>query len=629
VTTVSSNEALNHALSILFAPGERWGWEDRDVTQFFQPFSPPVPTLIGPPPPNLHALELRRDLLKKEQGEWRGRNLVLAIPGIFILPFLIRGLPALAVVLIWIIGYTWLVWHISQCGHRVEKADGELRNTRTRWEKEWAKLEQEQEQRKEQWTQARDAHNVAEQQRVAALSQWGAVRPASQARRVDVYGGTNDGWQSLVTTLGASLLGSGQSLSILDFSETDVPALFWNTLPSAGIMTGHVIVLPRDQEQFDVLAGLDATGIKDILVEALHADGQDTNRLVRSYDDRILGDICTILAPRITLERIDLALRVLLRHIEPPQNESDPFTFDEWSRLTNLYNDDYRRVYNDRFVALTSQLHQVRFLGRTNEGSHPAATVQRCECISISREGTTLLNELLVDILVQWYIRRLRGAADGPDQPDVVMLIGADGLKRRHLERLDAVASRQSIRIIYLFRHLREEGLQMAGSGDSVIALMRLGNSQEAEHAANFIGKDYKFKESQRSVSTGTTTTVTWSDTRSRTATQAETATQQSVRLTEFLLGGGRSWSQGTSVSDTLGRTEGESTAESEQKGVTKQRVHEYVLEPEMIRSLPSRRLFLVEFSAEAGGRRVTGADCSPELSALPRVSPQPFSSVP
>jgi hypothetical protein len=62
-----------------------------------------------------------------------------------------------------------------------------------------------------------------------------------------------------------------------------------------------------------------------------------------------------------------------------------------------------------------------------------------------------------------------------------------------------------------MFRHLREDALAMLGGGTP--AFMRLGHHAEAEQAASYIGRQYKFVLSQLTATVGGNHTFTHSDT--------------------------------------------------------------------------------------------------------------------
>jgi hypothetical protein len=53
--------------------------------------------------------------------------------------------------------------------------------------------------------------------------------------------------------------------------------------------------------------------------------------------------------------------------------------------------------------------------------------------------------------------------------------------------------------------------------------------------------------------------------------------------------------------------------------------VDDYVLKPEVLRTLPPTALVVLEFAASGRVKRCRVADCNPVLGTLPRVSLDPF----
>lgn len=351
-----------------------------------------------------------------------------------------------------------------------------------------------------------------------------------------------------------------------------------------------------------MLAGLQPSAIKETLVEALHADRPEVDRRSRSVDDRILTAICDVLAPTITLARIHVALQVLLREEPAATSDTPVLSEHERNRISELFNIEYRNVITTALVHLDSQLAPLRHLGRQARPSND--TNMRCAGVAISRDGGSLLNELLVDILVQTTIRKLRDQAREQHSP-VLVVVAADLLKTRHLERMDDLAASLGTRVIYLFRHLREDVLDVAGGGGAVAAVMRPGGHKEAEQAANLIGREHRFELAQTTHTAGISDTLSWTDTE----------------------GLSKSWATFIPVvTDSTSKAWGESKSSSQQESSTRQRVHEYVMEPEVLRGLPPTAVVLVEFSPDARRQHVRLADCDPALASLPRVSAHPFS---
>jgi hypothetical protein len=160
--------------------------------------------------------------------------------------------------------------------------------------------------------------------------------------------------------------------------------------------------------------------------------------------------------------------------------------------------------------------------------------------------------------------------------------------------------------VILFFEHLREEAIDLAGSGGAAAAFFALPNHREAAEATAFIGSDYRWVESQR------------------TRSVSETLTRQDGRETSTARSFTRSIG-GSSVGDT--ETTGVSFSESLGKGsefsTSEQRVNEALVEPQVLQGLPKSGLMYVEMG-DGGRRRVASVDVNPVLALAPRVSEQP-----
>jgi hypothetical protein len=176
---------------------------------------------------------------------------------------------------------------------------------------------------------------------------------------------------------------------------------------------------------------------------------------------------------------------------------------------------------------------------------------------------------------------------------------------------------------VYLFRHLRDETVDLLGSGGAVI-FMRLGNAKEAMHAAEFIGREHKFVLHQLTRSTGESVTHTTTDSVTD-ATGTSTSTTRSDLLRTFLpipltdsytsgRSGSRAWGQSRSLA--TGTTTGGSSGQ--------QRVYELAVEPTTLQTLPQTAVVFVDHEARRGPRARLG-DCNPDIVTLPNVSAEPF----
>ncbi len=548
----------------LFSPAERWGLRWRDMTPYFRPFLVPQP------------INLLRRLQQQTSGDdeqyRRRQRIALAIVwlGLFwAYPGFAGWLVALPVAVIII---TMLLQQAAI----------------------------------NRWVAARQAHECAERAFMNSQPEWGAVTALPSTRRLNVYGGTPDGWEALLTTFGASCLGSqGNHLTVIDLSELAVAGELCNLTTRWGGSV-KVMSLPEDLAEFDVLTGLSAPEIRDILIEVLEGDEKgDTSVRSRALSDRVLGAVCDVLHPCVTLDRLLAALRAILGQEPVPPAEGGLLSPDEWLAAKGLFKDEARREARERVAALEGELYQFKGLG----ANMPSRGHQdhQLRCIALTSSGLRVGNDYLKRLLVQVLIRSFRSSTGRAPDSEVYVIVGADAIERRYLEQLSELSRRRGVRLIYLFSRLRQEAGELLGEGDSAAAFMRLGNPDQAKRAAEYIAKDYKFVLGQRTTSTNHAVT--------HTDTTTEGGGDQRNHFPHY----GRSTTRNWNVSKSI--AEGITTGTSE----TTTRVHEYAVEPKTLQQLSEMSIVLAQHDAAYGGTIVTFCDCNPDLLTLPRVSTEPL----
>ena len=161
-------------------------------------------------------------------------------------------------------------------------------------------------------------HDDAELRRFQTAQLWYPVEPQRAPRRVDVFGGDPEGWAALLTTVGASLLGSGHELLVADFTGRDVGADLAALAEARQHPVQHLSVL-QDPASLHLLADLDAESVVESLARAVHggrdedADAGDLHAL----DSEILEKVVECLQRPVTLARVVAGLSALAA----PQDE--------------------------------------------------------------------------------------------------------------------------------------------------------------------------------------------------------------------------------------------------------------------------------------------------------------------
>lgn len=459
------------------------------------------------------------------------------------------------------------------------------------------------------WQQRATAHAQTEAARVAAMDLWQSTGPQPGVTRLDIVGGTADGWRDLILVAGSGYLAAHGPSVVIDLTGDRLASDLYEMCHATGVPCDWQTP-PGDS---DLLAGLGANQLVDVLVESVHGDGDRELRDRRATDTRILTAVVAALGPDQSLGRIGDALRVLLKIPGPTPHLSA----SERTRIADeLFPADYLSASLAILQRLEAHLHPLQHL--TSRPPRPPATLT---IMAASNDGTSARSELIDDLILAWVTRRI---ADAPETCRTLMLAAADTLPARQIERLADICHRQTVTLIVLWRHLRATAATALGSG--AVAFMRMRNVDEATRAADFIGRTHKFVLSGLTRTVGGSTSRTGStgtsDAISRGASSSFT---RGGRIAE-LINRAQSWTraQGTTtgtthtVSNQTSFTSGENWGEAS----STQRVYEYAIEPSVLQGLPEHAVLLVEHGQH--GPVVNALDCNPAIVCLPRVNMSP-----
>ena len=205
-----------------------------------------------------------------------------------------------------------------------------------------------------------------------------------------------------------------------------------------------------------------------------------------------------------------------------------------------------------------------------------------------------------------------------------VIIAGADGLTRPHLERLADACERRGVPLTLMFRHLREDALAVLGGGTA--AFMRLGHRGEAEQAASYIGRQHKFVLSQLTATLGGNETHTRTDTEGYGVTDSRTFGSSQGWAEDPLGGGSRNGGLTRSRSVTSSRNwsvaQSWATGTNWSTATAAQRVYEFTVEPSVLQHLPDHALPLT--APSRAGPDLRAVACDPAIVTLPGVSSRP-----
>jgi hypothetical protein len=229
----------------------------------------------------------------------------------------------------------------------------------------------------------------------------------------------------------------------------------------------------------------------------------------------------------------------------------------------------------------------------------PGRTAAGLQVIAVSAPGPPPAGDLLADLLARLLVEGVREDPGVRERDraarELLMVIGADPLQRSHLERLAPLARRRGIRLVHLFAHLRDDAIDLLGGGAAL--LMRLDDPSQAASAAELAGSGQRVLLHQL------------------TRSASERVTHAARQLPPP--GAGRPGYQ-SRRSRAWGRSRALASGEhGGGESPSQRQVHEAVVEPELLRSLPETAFLLVEPQAGGPGARPRLGDCNPDIVTL------------
>jgi hypothetical protein len=471
------------------------------------------------------------------------------------------------------------------------------------------------EQRHAAWIAAGEAHHRAEQERVARTPCWFPL-VAPQARRIDVVGGSREGQDVLLAVLGASLVGSGGRITLVDLTGGRVGATLTTVISNADLVVDTSDLLAGEA---DPLRGVDAAELVEIVAAAVHPASRAPEQ--RDRRDRVAALIAAavdgLTGPPSTRSLVD-GLRVLNRTYR-----GGALTDDEVDVLSDRAHDVVvGERMADELRGLITRLEPLAAIA----GDSPLDLLGSADLVVVTSPGPhTRHGGVLAELLTARLCAAASGTAWNPTRSLTIVVTGADQLSKPVLDELSRRCQDARIRLVLLFEELRDDSLGLFGGQGAATIVMQLGPHEQAEVAARAIGREHRFVLSQLSRQTGTTFTtgggdsIAHGDSDSRTHGVSHGGSRQGLQ-------GGSNWSQQDSVtighSTTRTQSSSWSLAESQNDGHVLARSYDFTVEPTQIQSLDTFAFVLVDQTD--GIRRVRAGIADPRITELPLVAAAP-----
>ncbi|MER6333653.1 hypothetical protein ABT298_30885 [Streptomyces sp. NPDC001034] len=607
------DKAVGELALRVFSGEERWGWE------FVQPPEPPVhrdaqnpPVYREPSDAEVRAMQERAMSGRKTSGFG---CLTLIAAGV---AFVAAGAAAAIVVVVLVLAAS-----------AATSPNARLRAAERRLKAEQERAKRDYEARRKSWQDRLAAHRAEHLRHNETLDTWYPISLTSGPSRIDVFGGTGNGWASLLATLGGPLLSGGRSLVVLDLTQQAVALELAGLAAQRGVTVGHV-PMPGALLGMDLRAEFTSEELAETLAEALgtmRPPGADID--LHTIDVDVIQTATDLLEGPVTFSRLAAGLRVLLRVYDADPQAPGALSRSEIESLTQAIDliGQGERVQNElRYVRAQTELLTKAEVADAPDTSASAWWKPGCLTVVTTEDPVHRRKDLTDRFVFFRLLHTLRKRAVTPGSGTLVVA-GADHLGREALETMARQARTAGVRLVFLLEHLREAAVQVAGGSDSATVFMRLGNGEEAKAAAQFIGQEHKFLVNQLTRQVGETLT----EGRGTSYGYQRGVSDTSGSNRGGGIGSGSSWGTSSSFSTSLSRSwqdsTNTSTARSTTTGENLSRVYEFAVEPTQLQALPVTGLVLVE--AGPGGRRVVFGDCNPGINFLPRLSARPRPSLP
>jgi len=475
---------------------------------------------------------------------------------------------------------------------------------------------------------------------------WYPVMLPVQTNRVDLVGGTMAGWSALLTSVAVPRLAGGDAVTVIDLSEG---AIARDLVTLAGrLRTGPLVwVLPGDLPRFDLGAGLPGADLADILAACASAGLAVAGGHDPAPDHALLTRLLEVLGDGAQVGQVTAALRALAQVGDPWEDvRRGLLTAVQLERITGLFGRRAADRVVERAWALEARLRVLQRLG-----SDPVpAPRSRLRVVAVDPGAGAFGNGVLAAYVTVTLTHMLRRGRAGRPWRHTVCLAGAQALPGEVLDRLAGACEATRTGLVVAYRSIPPHVGQRLGQGNAALAVMRLGNAEDARTASEQIGAQHRFVLSQFTDTVGASVTDTAGDSytstvgTARSVSVAESRSQSSGHSRgrgQASAGGAplaprtgsgsteATQSRGTSESDSL--TDGINTSTSwgittsraiglnESLGRTVQRSRELLVEPEELQRLPPSAVIVSYASGQR--RHVVLADANPAIATLPTAA--------
>ena len=427
------------------------------------------------------------------------------------------------------------------------------------------------------------------------LPTWRPVTLPSRQRVVPLIGGSpvHDWTQAVEVLVQQALDGGAQQVQVTDLTTM---GLWQRQQPPADHDNDYLLIsdsLAPNNSSMDVFGGVAATeDLIGLLVDVLWADDDrsDSNTAIRQAGNlrevaRELGD------SEATLEKLTDAVRYAVS----PDSRETSLNDDQKDRLARLSDKQIksRQQFAEDLGSLVPMLTELnRFARPGPPRTHDSASLPVVALLGME-EGLAEHDRRLAQRLLAASLNREMNDPKAP-RDSVQIVLGADHLSEARLEAMTEAADRTgSLLVLFYGRYDGTADTQIGKGSVPVAGFFRL-SPDEAKKAAEFMGKEHKFKLTGYSRSTSQSHNLSWSESHDEPDEH-----KRGRLLSETMRDGVRaglnrvnSAMEDSSGAKSLTVSGAESTTVGDSSNWT--RVYEHILEPSTFQQLGEASLLVV-----------------------------------
>lgn len=444
------------------------------------------------------------------------------------------------------------------------------------------------------WRVAVEADEARLHQQHLTTPLWHPVPLPDEVHVLPVFGGTPEAIEQVVTTMVTSAMESGMASSrVLNLSGWDLTGSLRDQMRQARKHRVQFEQVSSTGSTVNLLGNPNPHELVALLVDALRISAERSAGRQSQQERQELERVVRQLRGQVTLDRIMDAVDVALGAAAPKS-----LSVDEVRDLQDYFASvvTQRRATQDRLSDLHVDLAALRGYSRAPGRSPDVVGTGRLAVrwFDVAAGSSTYEVELGRQLVARAVLQTF--TIQGPHE--LLVVVGAERLSDEVRDEMVNAAQRLGKRLVLVHTQIDDAGQRALGfAGSSFAIFLKMPNPSDALVVSEYLGREYKFVVNGISIAEGQT--QDWSSSYG-TSTSQGTGHGRNSSTTSGLGGGAFNFSRsvGSSVTSSFERgssqTQTRGGSSSTTTTASSGRVHEYVVEPEVLQRMPDDVMMIV-----------------------------------